>query len=109
MTDLRGEGEPTAMPRGRLVPAIGLWGPQVRAELAATDWAATPVVDVVTFLPATSRGFEGDRQRVEVYRHDEGPALSVYANGERAFRVERLTRPLYERLTARAESTTEPR
>lgn len=93
------------MPRGRFVPPTGTWGPHVRDELAATDWSETPIVDVVTFLPATSRGFEGDRQRVEVYRHDKGPLLSHYENRERAFRVERVTRPLYERLTAEAEST----
>ena len=97
------------MPRGRLVTATGTWGPQVRAELEATDWTATPVVDVVTFLPATSRGFEDGHQRVEVYRYREGPPLSRYTNEERAFRVERLTRPLYERLTSGTESTTEPR
>ena len=83
------------MPGGRLVAPTGTWGPHVQRELEATDWTATPVVDVVTFLPATSRGFEGDRQRVEVYRHAEGPPLSLYENGERAFRVERLTEPLY--------------
>jgi hypothetical protein len=93
------------MPRGRLVSATGTWGPHVQRELETTDWSATPVVDVVTFLPATSRGVESDRQRVEVYRHVEGPALSTYANGERAFRVERVTRPLYERLTDGAGST----
>ena len=53
---------------------------------------------MVTFLPATIRGFEGDRQRVEVYRYVEGPPLSTYENGERTYRVERLTEPLYRRL-----------
>jgi hypothetical protein len=106
---MRSEDEATTVPRGRLVPATGTWGPHVQRELEATDWMATPVVDVVTFLPATSRGFEGDRQRVEVYRHATGPPLSRYANGERSFRVERVTEPLYERLTAGTESTTEPR
>lgn len=88
------------MPRGRLVSPTGNWGPYVEAELAATDWADTPVVDVVTYLPATSRGFEGDQQRVEVYRHVEGPAMSRYENGERSFRVERVTKQVYERLTS---------
>jgi hypothetical protein len=32
-----------------------------------------------------------------VYRYREPPPLSVYENGERTFRVERVTRPLYER------------
>jgi len=52
----------------------------------------------VTFTPATSRGLEGDRQRIEVYRYREAPDLAVYENRERSFVVERLTRPLYERL-----------
>ncbi|WP_255149848.1 hypothetical protein [Halorarius halobius] len=88
-----------------LVAPTGEWGPHVRAELEATDWSKTPVVDVVTFLPATSRGLEGDQRRVEVYRHVEGPPLSLYENAERRVRVERLTRPLFERLTADAESS----
>ncbi|WP_255196227.1 hypothetical protein [Halorarius litoreus] len=86
------------MPRGRFVEPTGTWGPNVRADLAATDWTATPVVDVVTFLPATSRGFESDRLRVEVYRYAEPPPLSTYANGERAFSVERLTESVYRGL-----------
>ena len=82
---------------GRLQPATPPWPRSVRAALEATDWERHPVVDVVTFAPATSRGLEGDRQRIEVHRHLRGPDPSVYENGERAFRVERLTRPLYER------------
>jgi len=63
----------------------------------ATDWDAFAVVDVVTFLPATSRGLEGDRQRIETYRYPErAPPLSTYVNGERSFRVTRLTEPLWE-------------
>jgi hypothetical protein len=55
---------------------------------------------VVTFLPATSRGFEGDRQRIEVYRHrEQAPPVERYGNGERAYRVQRLARPLSERLS----------
>ena len=84
----------------RLRPARPPWPRRVRAELEATDWERHPVVDVVTFAPATSRRLEGDRQRLEVYRHREAPPPSVYENGEREFRVERLTRPLYERLEA---------
>ena len=80
------------------------WPRSVRAELSATDWDRHPVVDIVTFAPATSRGLEGDRQRIEVYRYREPPPLSVYENGERTFRVERVTRPLYERLVATADA-----
>ena len=82
---------------GRLRAPSPPWPRSVRAELSATDWDRHPVVDVVTFAPATSRGLEGDRQRIEVYRYREPPPLSVYENGERTFRVERVTRPLYER------------
>ena len=82
---------------GRLWTPAPPWPRSVRAELSATDWDRHPVVDVVTFAPATSRGLEGDRQRIEVYRYREPPPLSVYENGERTFRVERVTRPLYER------------
>lgn len=82
----------------RLRPARPPWPRRVRAELEATDWERHPVVDVVTFAPATSRGLEGDRQRIEVYRYREAPPPSVYENAERESRVERLTRPLYERL-----------
>ena len=81
----------------RLQPATPPWPRRVRAELEATDWDRYPVADVVTFAPASSRGLEGDRQRIEVHRHREAPAPSVYENGERAFRVERVTRPLYGR------------
>lgn len=83
---------------GRLRPSTPPWPRSVRAELAATDWDRHPVVDVVTFAPATSRGLEGDRQRIEVHRHREAPSPSVYENEERTFGVERVTRPLYERV-----------
>lgn len=39
----------------RLVPATDDWPGGVRADLGATDWTATPVVDVVHYAPATSR------------------------------------------------------
>lgn len=81
-----------------LRPASPPWPRSVRADLEATDWNRHPVVDVVTFAPATSRGLEGDRQRIEVYRYREAPDLAVYENTERSFVVERITRPLYERL-----------
>lgn len=86
---------------GRLQPARPPWPRRVRAELEATDWDRHPVVDVVTFAPATSRGLEGDRQQIEVYRYREPPSPSAYDDGERTFRVERVTRPLYERLADR--------
>lgn len=82
----------------RLRPASPPWPRSVRVELETTDWGRYPIVDIVTYAPATSRGLEGDRQRIEVYRHREAPALSLYDTEERTFRVERLTRPLYERL-----------
>jgi hypothetical protein len=84
--------------RSRLRPAAPPWSREVRAELEATDWDRHPIVDVVTYAPATSRGLEGDRQRIEVYRYREVPPLSLYETEERTFRVERLTRPLYERM-----------
>lgn len=74
------------------------WPRDVRVELASTDWDRQPVVDVVTFAPATSRGLEGDRQHIEVYRYREAPHISTYETAEREYRVERFTRPLYERL-----------
>jgi hypothetical protein len=74
----------------RLRPASPPWPRSVRAVLAATDWTRHPVVDVVTFAPATSCGLEGDRQRIEVHRHREAPDLAVYENAERSFGVERL-------------------
>jgi len=86
----------------RLRPASPPWPRPVRAELEATDWQRHPVVDVVTFAPATSRGLEGDRQRIEVYRYREPPSLAASENAERTFRVEHLTRPLYERLRVEA-------
>ena len=83
----------------RLHPATPPWPRSVRTEIATTDWERHPVVDVVTFAPATSRGLEGDRQRIEVHRHREAPSPSIYETSERTYRVERLTRPLFERLS----------
>jgi len=88
---------------GRLRPPSPPWPRPVRADLSATDRDRHPV-DVVAFAPATSRGLEGDRQRIEVYRYREAPPLSVYESGERTFRVERAPRPLYEQLVAAADS-----
>lgn len=82
----------------RLRPASPPWPRSVRAELETTDWDRYPIVDIVTYAPATSRGLEGDRQRIEVYRHQEAPSVARYQTEERTARVERLTRPLYERL-----------
>lgn len=71
----------------------------VREACEETDWEAVAVLDVVTYAPATSLGFEGDRQRIETYRYEElAPPLSTYENGERSFGVTRLTRPLWELL-----------
>lgn len=84
----------------RLQPPEPPWPPRVRAELDATDWNRDSIVDIVTFTSATFRGLEGDRQRIEVYRYRQAPDLSVYENTERDFRVERVTRPLYEQVTA---------
>jgi hypothetical protein len=65
-----------------------------------TDWDEYAVVDLVDFLPATTTRFEDDLLHTEVYRYREtAPPLSVYENGERAYRVTRVTRPLVERLT----------
>lgn len=86
----------------RLRPAAPPFPRRVLAELEATDWDRHPIVDVVTYAPATSRRLEGDRQRIEVYRYREAPPLEVYENTERAFRLERLTRPLYDRLREEA-------
>lgn len=85
----------------RLRPARPPWPRRVRAELETTDWDRHPIVDVVTFAPATGRGLEGDRGRTETYRYREAPPLSVYENAERGVRVERLTRPLSERRSER--------
>ena len=64
-----------------------------------TDRDEHAVLDVVTFLPATSRGFEGDRQRIETDRYRErAPPVDRYENGERASRVQRLTRSLLDRV-----------
>ena len=81
----------------RLKPASPPFPRRVRVELEATDWDRHPIVDVVTFTPATSRGLEGDRLRIEVYRYREAPPADVYENEERTVRVERVTRPLFER------------
>ena len=71
----------------------------VREACETTDWDEHAVLDVVTFLPATSRGVEGDRQHVAVYRYREpAPPVDRYENGERAHRVQRLTRPVRQRL-----------
>ena len=71
----------------------------VREACETTVWNEYAVLDVVTYAPATSLGFDGDRQRIETYRYrDRAPPLSTYENGERSFRVTRLTRPLWERL-----------
>jgi hypothetical protein len=84
---------------GPLEPARSPLPPPVREACEATDWGEYAVLDVVTFLPATSRGFEGDRQRIEAYRYRErAPPVDRYENGERAYRVQRLTRPLLDRL-----------
>jgi hypothetical protein len=62
----------------------------------ATDWHRPPIVDVVTFAPATSRGVE----RPAADRGLPVPAIETYETRERSFTVERVTRPLYQRLTA---------
>ena len=46
-----------------------------------------------------------DRQRIEVYRYRQVPDLAIYETTERPFVVERLTRPLYERLVAESAGT----
>jgi hypothetical protein len=84
---------------GSLEPPRSPLSPPVREACEATDWEEYAVVGVVTFLPATSRGFEGDRQRIEVYRYRErAHPVDRYENGERTYRIQRLTRPLYDRL-----------
>jgi hypothetical protein len=83
-----------------LRPATGDWPARVRRGLAETDWTATPVVDVVTYAPATTRGLEGGHMRIEWYRYADPPHPSTHATPERACRVERVTRPLWERLRA---------
>jgi hypothetical protein len=84
---------------GSLEPARSPLSPPVREACEATDWDEHAVLDVVTFLPATSRGFEDDRQRTETYRYRErAPPIDRTENGERAYRVQRLTRPLYRQL-----------
>ncbi|QLD84566.1 hypothetical protein HWV23_02190 [Natronomonas halophila] len=82
----------------RLRPASPPWPRSVRAELETTDWKRYPIVDIVTYAPATSRGLEGDRQHIEVYRYREAPSAAQYQTEERTARIERLTRPLYDRL-----------
>lgn len=88
------------MTRGRFVPVSGEWSPRVEEALAATDWTATPVVDVVRYAPATTRGFEDGQPRTELYRYAEPPPLDAYETGERTYRVERVTRPVYDGLTS---------
>ena len=64
-----------------------------------TDWHEYAVVDVVDFLPATTAKYEDDHLRTEVYRYrGDPPPASVYENGERRYRVRRVTRPLAARL-----------
>ncbi len=64
-----------------------------------TDWTQYAVVDVVEFLPATTTQFEDDHWHTEVYRYREAaPPPTTYDNGERRYRVRRVTRPLWERL-----------
>jgi len=71
----------------------------VREACEGTDWDGYAVLDVGTFLPATSLGFESDRQRVEVYRYRRrAPSIDRYETAERPYRVSRLTEPLYYRL-----------
>ena len=82
-----------------LEPPSPPWPRSVRRRLAATDWSRHPIVDVVSYEPATSRGLEGDRQRIEVHRYgSDAPPPETYDNDERGVRVARLTAPLYERL-----------
>ena len=98
MTEEHATATPDPGP-GTLEPARTPLSPPVRNACEATDWEEYAVLDVVTFLPATSRGFEADRQRIEVYRYSErAPPVDQYENGERAFRVQRLTQPLCDRL-----------
>lgn len=83
----------------RLVPATDDWPGGVRADLGATDRTATPVVDVVHYAPATSTGLEDGRPHTEVHRHaGTPPPPTRYATPERPCRVERVMRPLAERL-----------
>lgn len=71
----------------------------VRAAVAATDWADHAVLDIVAYRPATSRGFEDDSPHTEIYRHCErAPPPNTYATPERVATVYRLTRPLVDRL-----------
>ena len=75
------------------------WPRTIRERLDDTDWDRCPIVDVVTYEPATSLGLEGDRQRIEVHRYgSDAPPPETYENDERGVRVARLTAPLYERL-----------
>lgn len=84
---------------GSLDPTRSPLSPPVREACEATDWDEYAVVDVVTFLPATGRGLEGDRRRIEVCRYRErAPPVDHYENEERRFRVQRLTRPLCDKL-----------
>lgn len=92
-----GDDDPGRGGRLRLVPVTDDWTDRVRDDLAATDWTATPVVDVVRYAPATSTGLEDGRPRTEVHRHGDAPPRPArYATPERPCRVERVTRPLAE-------------
>jgi hypothetical protein len=55
---------------------------------------------VVTDAPATTRGFEGGHLQVECYRYADPSHPSTDDTGERACELERITRPVDERLTA---------
>ena len=92
-----GESTPSSAMTTREVPTPP-WPRPVRERLDAIDWDRSPIVDVVTYEPATSRGLEGDRQRIEVHRYSsDAPPPKTYQNDERGVRVARLTAPLYER------------
>lgn len=92
-------GDPSSTDRVRLQPVTGSWQPRVRETLAGVDWATYSVVDVVHYAPATSLGLEDGHPRTEVHRHRDAPPLARYATPERTCRVERVTRPLYRRVT----------
>ena len=80
MTEKHATETPDPAP-GTLEPARTPLSPPVLEASEATDWGEYAVLDVVTFHPATSRGFEGDRQRIEVYRYRErAPPVDHYEN-----------------------------
>jgi hypothetical protein len=55
-----------------------------------TDWAETPVLDVVKYRPV-ARSDSPNRPEYEVHRPDELPDYSAYADPARAHTVYRLT------------------